>query len=61
MDSKRLIINQKVFQKNEKTEFILTTQIFQNKSSFFSFDWVKFYGKFLNFYNIKIKINLTAY
>ena len=47
MDSKRLIINQKIFQKNEKTEFILTSQIIKNKSSFFSFDWAKNYSNYL--------------
>jgi hypothetical protein len=61
MDSKRLIVNQKTFQKKEETEFVLTSQIFHDKPILFSFDWAKLYGKKLIFRKIQIQLYVEAF
>ena len=52
LDSKRLIVQQHLFKKGKKVEFVLGAQVFKNGLDFYSFDWVrkenKSEGNFLN-------------
>lgn len=44
MDAKRLIVDQKIFEKNEQSEFTLTSKIFKDRPLYFSFDWAHLKG-----------------